>query len=451
MKASLIFFVKLLTCLLITPCSGFAQISKEVAGHWEGAIAREGSVQLLKFDFLQKDGALSGKYDDPARTVFDAPLKIFSTKDSLLSIGFGYGRFDCTIHRSGEMTGVSSAWNSPLVTLHIKQTRPTEKRLYSTEEVTFHNGSVKLVGDILTPEGLKNFPIVVLIHGSDEGDRKTPYLHSQAYMLAQHGIGVLIYDKRGCGKSTGNFQTSSLYDLAGDAIAGIEYLKTRKDLADKTTIGLMGTSQGGWIAPIVVNKIAGISFLILNVGPSVSLFKQDLDRIEFGMRKDGYTVSAIDSAIAYSKLYFEVVRTGRGWGELKKEKDKVMAAPWAEFVQLPEKFMDEDMIWWKLNDFDPKSYLSKIKCPVLSIMGEEDIFVPPATNKSLMETYLALAGTKYKILILPGAGHDGQTGDQLLCDRFKWPDCYWKWREKSKSFYPEIFHWLETSVLVNKE
>lgn len=45
----------------------------------------------------------------------------------------------------------------------------------------------------------------------------------------------------------------SLSELAGDAIAGVEYLRRRKEI-DSERIGLIGLSQGSWVAPLAAAK-----------------------------------------------------------------------------------------------------------------------------------------------------------------------------------------------------
>jgi uncharacterized protein len=42
-----------------------------------------------------------------------------------------------------------------------------------------------------------------------------------ARFLIRHGIAVLGYDKRGVGESTGDWNTATFEDLAGDAVAAV--------------------------------------------------------------------------------------------------------------------------------------------------------------------------------------------------------------------------------------
>ena len=77
--------------------------------------------------------------------------------------------------------------------------------------------------------------------------------------MPEHGIAVLIFDRRGSGASQGDFQTADFEDLAGDVIAAVDYLQSRPDI-DKSKIGLHGTSQDAWIAPIAAEHKQGIPY-----------------------------------------------------------------------------------------------------------------------------------------------------------------------------------------------
>ncbi len=89
-------------------------------------------------------------------------------------------------------------------------------------------------------------PALVFIHGSGAQSREMYW--GLGYLYAARGFAVLAYDKRGVGKSTGNWREASFEDLADDAVAGAKFLQARTDIA-ANQIGFWGQSQGGWIAP----------------------------------------------------------------------------------------------------------------------------------------------------------------------------------------------------------
>ena len=65
----------------------------------------------------------------------------------------------------------------------------------------------------------------------------------QARMLARHGYGVLLYDRRGEGRSDGD-PNSFGWDFDKDIRAGIDFLRDRADV-DPRRIGGLGLSVGG--------------------------------------------------------------------------------------------------------------------------------------------------------------------------------------------------------------
>jgi len=65
-------------------------------GHWEGAISRLGSVQLLKFDFIAVGDSIEIQYDDPVRGCYRCYLEgdqKIGVSDSVFDINFGYAKF----------------------------------------------------------------------------------------------------------------------------------------------------------------------------------------------------------------------------------------------------------------------------------------------------------------------------------------------------------------------
>jgi len=60
--------------------------------------------------------------------------------------------------------------------------------------------------------------------------------------------------------------------------------------------------------------------------------------------------------------------------------------------------------------FDPGPTLAKVRIPVLAIVGEKDLQVPPQENLVLIEAALKKGGNKnYTILLMPGLNHLFQT------------------------------------------
>src|SRR5207247_3161520 len=112
---------------------------------------------------------------------------------------------------------------------------------------------------LISPNTRAKHPAIILVHASGSEDRE--YLLPFVRFLIRRGITVLGYDKRGVGGSTGDWNTASFDDLAGDVVAAVEYLKTRSDI-DGKQIGLLGISQAGWIMPLAAIRSKDVAFLI---------------------------------------------------------------------------------------------------------------------------------------------------------------------------------------------
>ena len=139
--------------------------------------------------------------------------------------------------------------NAKLITTASKQ------QFYKNEYVTYKNTKgIKLGGTIFIPKNASG-KAIVLIHGSGQQDRNgyASIIRLLADIFAREGITVLTYDKQGVGHSEGNSEYESFMDLADDAVAGIDFLKTRKDL-NLSKIGLGGSSQAGWIIAKAIEK-----------------------------------------------------------------------------------------------------------------------------------------------------------------------------------------------------
>ena len=97
--------------------------------------------------------------------------------------------------------------------------------------------------------------------------------HKPFLVLADHltrqGIGVLRFDDRGHGKSTGDFGTATTEDFSKDVLSAFAYLKTRKEI-DVKKIGLIGHSEGGIIAPLAANNSNDVAFIVLLASTGVS-------------------------------------------------------------------------------------------------------------------------------------------------------------------------------------
>ncbi|WP_310397403.1 CocE/NonD family hydrolase [Hymenobacter sp.] len=113
-------------------------------------------------------------------------------------------------------------------------------------------GGVRLNGTLRLPTGPGPFPAAVLLaeHDADASHASSAdsqLLGSLADYLVSQGVAVLRLHGRGQGGSEGQAGTATLAERSADAIAALNYLRTRPQL-DATRLGLIGHGEGANVA-----------------------------------------------------------------------------------------------------------------------------------------------------------------------------------------------------------
>ena len=300
---------------------------------------------------------------------------------------------------------------------------------YRAEEVTFENAAaqVTLAGTLVIPEGKRRFPAVLLITGSGPQDRDESMLGHKPFwvladVLARRGIAVLRVDDRGVGASTGNFSTSTTQDFAGDAAAGLAFLKTRAEL-DPKHLGLLGHSEGGLVAALVASEQKGVGFVVLLASPGVPGDQVILDQGDFAGRAAGRSEAEVAAARERQQRLFELVKSTPDPAVLAARARPLLEASLAALPS-PEQQAAGDRAarvegllaqlgspWLRFFvAFDPRPVFAKVSCPVLALGGEKDAQVPAKQNLAAIAAALAAGGNRdVTTRALPGLNHLFQT------------------------------------------
>ncbi len=151
------------------------------------------------------------------------------------------------------------------------------------ETITFSSVDATLEGTLSLPDGQTVQQAVLLLAGSGPLDRNQNSTKVQlnlfngiATHLAQHGIASLRYDKRGCGKSTGNYDATGHSDLVNDAEQALRFLQ-QHEIVGHVPVYVLGHSEGTLIAPQVIARTEGIQGQIL-LSPFVEDFASVIQR-----------------------------------------------------------------------------------------------------------------------------------------------------------------------------
>lgn len=243
---------------------------------------------------------------------------------------------------------------------------------------TFPSGDVRLAYRLDVPAGPGPFPAVVMGHGSGQATRHQ--LGSLAQGFVGAGFAVLRYDKRGVGDSGGVYEVAgnvanserTFPILAGDMLAGVEFLKTRPDI-DPARIGLFGISQAGWIIPLAASRSADVKFMILVVGPTVSVGVENY----YSSLVELSPSASLDDAYARSRVY---------------------AGP---------------------HGYDPRPTLEALSTPGLWLLGGVDRSIPTPLTVEVLQS-LRDSGRPYRWIVYPGADHNlGAAGVDFMGDAIR--------------------------------
>ena len=272
------------------------------------------------------------------------------------------------------------------------------------EDVRFSSGNVQLAGTLISPATGGKHPAIILVHGSGAENRE--YILPWARFLIRRGVAVLGYDKRGVGGSTGDWNTASFDDLAGDVVAAFAYLKRRSDI-DSRQIGLLGVSQAGWIMPLAAVRAKDVAFLISISGAGVSAAETTLDQAQNEMTMTGMPPQDVADIIGVLKLQYEFARTGQGWNEYAAARQKLSARMGPPPDSIPG---TPDHPYWqfirRLYFYDPVPTLRQLQVPTLALFGELDNNILAEKNKAAWDAALKAAGNRdYTSRILPKANH----------------------------------------------
>lgn len=415
------------------------QSSSTVEGFWQGALSAGVFKLRLVLKFSRKpDGSWTGTLDSLDQGVNDIPMSAVTFQDGKLhvelkSIGATY---DATLTADGnELHGdFNQGSKIPLdlkrlakaedAALKRPQT-PTKPYPYDEHEVTYQNSQDKitLAGTLTIPRGRGPFPAVLLITGSGPQDRDEMILGHRPFLvladyLTRRGIAVLRVDDRGVGGTSKGTPNDTSENYVGDVLAGVEFLKTRKEINPKQ-IGLIGHSEGGMIAPMASVRSNDVGFIVLMAAPGIPGDKLLL--MQNRLISSAECEREVNESAANSARLFAIVKAEKNI-EVARQKVTAERAQLEERArrnlegQLASSAAQLNQIlspWFRFFlDYDPRPTLMKVKVPVLAINGEVDRQVPAKEDLEAIEQALKEGGNRdYKIVLLPNLNHLFQTSN----------------------------------------
>jgi hypothetical protein len=284
---------------------------------------------------------------------------------------------------------------------------------YNVEDVKVENqtAGVTLAGTLTWPHGAGRFPAAVLLTGSGPQDRdETLFGHKPFLVIADHltriGMAVLRVDDRGVGRSAGTLAGTTDEDLTDDALACVDFLKSRKEL-EPSEIGLIGHSEGAMIASMAAARSQKVAFIVMLAGPGVRgdqlLREQGLQML----RARNAPQSALDRQVKLQSAMFQIVEHEKDPATAEAKLRQLLGSTPNALAQI--RAVNSSQIRFMLS-YDPATTLKKLRCPVLAMNGTNDRQVWYKQNLPAIGAALAESGTKdYEIVALPDLNHLFQT------------------------------------------
>ncbi len=400
--------------------------TNNITGTWKGDLVFGERKMDIILDFVHNQSSLSGKLSSQSQQLKDIPLSKIQFQNTSLSfeVPLAGGKWSGELSNANELNGtwIQGPYEIPLnfkkqqnsieFTIKKRVQTPVAPFPYHVEEVNYLNtrDNIKLAATLTIPKGEGPFPAAILLTVAGPNDRNQTHGSPQhkpfmvlADYLTKHGIAVLRADDRGVGGSEGNVFESTIEDFAHDAIAGLTYLKQRKEV-DPSKIGFIGNSEGSLVGPLAASIQGETAFIITLGGISIPGSEVMLDQADAIGKIANLNQDQIKSIKGKTESVFEILRQEPDNNKVKKKllevlKDQDSNPSYSEEFLIPSSPEEQVRLfatdWYRFQmNYDPAPVLQKTTIPFLAIHGDIDPFVNPDKNIKAFTNHLAKAGNK---------------------------------------------------------
>lgn len=426
----LLFIVSLLLLQVVV-------FGQDFKGSWMGILDVQGNKLRVVFNITAATSGYTVTMDSP-----DQGAKGISTSAKIegrnidLSVEMAGISYSGILIKDGEINGTfkQGGFSAMLILkrvankdikANVRIQDPQKPFQYISEDVKFENrdAGITLAGTLTLPANGDNFPAVILISGSGGQNRDEEIMNHRPFLvlsdfLTRNGVAVLRFDDRGVGESEGSQKGATTYDFATDVEAALAYLKSRQEINPKS-IGLVGHSEGGLIAPIVaVDNKDDINFIVMMAGPGVRGDSLLILQNHYISQASGVSAAVVEASLKLNREAYKIIIENNDDNVivekikilLDKELHKIigMDSSNPQYQKVYNKLIGDLSNPW-IKSFvrlDPSVALEKIGCAVLAINGTKDLQVSYKENLSAIEKALITGGNKkFTIKEFEGLNH----------------------------------------------
>jgi len=282
-----------------------------------------------------------------------------------------------------------------------------------TTAITFNNGDATLYGELVLPEQHPPKALVVLQYG---GGRDSAVADNYVqYLLPLSDVAVFVYDKRGTGRSTGQFN-AHIGMQSDDLVAALAAARKDPRVAG-LPVGLMGESQGGWVVPLAATK-AQVDFVVVSYGLVVSMLEEDRLEVEQQLRTRGHGPDAVTKGLAMHDIAGRVLvsRFTDGLEDLAQAQRTYGNEPWFRdlggdltstlLLTPPESLPQLKAAFDFPYDlrYDPLPATRSLAVPQLWLLAGSDTEAPHESTLTLLQG-LQREGRPIDVILFPQADH----------------------------------------------
>jgi hypothetical protein len=397
----------------------------DIAGTWAGVLDVGAAKLRIVFTIVPAgERAWSATMDSPDQGAKGIPCSAVSLSGKTVRIevkavqGFFTGDLDET---TGKMKG---KWNQggASFALALERGTPVEVRRpqtpvppfpYRSQEVTLRNepDGVTLGGTLTLPSGRGPFPAVLLVTGSGQQNRDEEIFGHKPFLvladaLTRRGIAVLRCDDRGVGTSTGDATKATSADFARDAKTELDWLRKAPSV-DARRVGLIGHSEGGLIASMLAAGSTDVAFIVLLAGPGLPGDELLVLQGAAIARASGAAEADIQKGSAINRELYAIAKSEQDDTKASAGMRKVLARASVQMAQVDAAISQLLLPWFRFFlSADPRTYLGRVRCPVLALNGGKDLQVTPKDNLAAIAATLTKAGNRrFIVRELPGLNH----------------------------------------------
>lgn len=226
---------------------------------------------------------------------------------------------------------------------------------------------------------------------------------------------MFVYDKRGTGGSSGA-QTSDFLLRAHDTAAAVT--EARRLAPGVRRVGVIGGSQGGWVAPLVATLVP-LDFVMPVFALADGPIAQDRALVEQQLREAGFDDAALAQARALTAITEHIVRSnlGDGFEALEQFKREHADAPWLAAVQ-PRSYTGL-FLRYSTDEiraigpaaaqglsfgYDPRPVIESIAPRQLWLLGGSDRQAPNAATQRILRE-IQQTRSDLSVVVFPAADH----------------------------------------------